>query len=347
MIGFLLRFSCPGAIDRPWPGSIGVTKELRGIQAMAGLNKEKAPAQSRNFARIKDYAALLRVRHWIKNVLIFIPLFFNINIFYIPHILSTAFGFVCFSLLSSIVYILNDIKDIEKDRRHSTKCHRPLASGRIPVPHALVTVAVLSLILVGLLALLSNQNALYNFKSIGLLLAYMLLNIGYSWGLKNIPIVDVTILASGYVIRVLFGALIIGVDISVWLYLVITMGAYYLGLGKRRNEIAGAETEKRAVMRFYSHNFLDKNMYVCQTLCVVFYALWSIDSATVQKIHTNAFVYTIPLILIILLKYSLNIETNSDGDPTSVVLHDKTLLLLCAVYAICAFCILYVNRSTL
>jgi 4-hydroxybenzoate polyprenyltransferase len=314
---------------------------------MAGLNKEKALVQSRNFARIKEYVALLRAQHWIKNILIFIPLFFNMNFFHIPYILSTTFGFVCFSLLSSIVYIFNDIKDIEKDRRHTIKCRRPLASGKIPIPHALVSIAMLSLILIGLLVLLNNRNPLYNFKSIGLLLVYILLNIGYSWGLKNIPIVDVTILASGYVIRILFGALIISVDISVWFYLVITMGSYYLGLGKRRNEITGNEKEKRAVMRFYSHNFLDKNMYVCQTLCVVFYALWSIDSVTVRKFNTNAFIYTIPLILIILLKYSLNVETDSDGDPTSVVLHDRTLMLLCVVYVICAFCILYINRSML
>jgi 4-hydroxybenzoate polyprenyltransferase len=268
-----------------------------------------------------------------------------VNFFHIPLMLNTVSGFVCFSLLASIVYILNDIQDIEKDRLHSIKAGRPLASGKIPVRHALGTAAVLSLMLAGLLALLFSRNTFYNFKSIGLLLAYMLLNIGYSWGLKNIPIVDVTILAAGYVIRVLFGALIIGIEVSVWLYLVITMGAYYLGLGKRRNEIAGNEKEKRTVMRFYSHNFLDKNMYVCQTLCVVFYALWSIDPVTIQKFNTSAFVYTIPLVLLILLKYSLNIETDSDGDPVPVVLHDKVLLLLCAVYVICAFCILYMNRS--
>jgi hypothetical protein len=125
----------------------------------------------------------------------------------------------------------------------------------------------------------------------------------------------------------------------------ITVGAFYLGLGKRRNEITGTGTETRAVMRFYSHNFLDKNMYMCQALCVIFYALWSIDAATVQRLHTGAFVYTIPLFLLILLKYSLSIEADSDGDPTSIVLHDKALLLLCAVYGVWAFCLIYLNRS--
>jgi 4-hydroxybenzoate polyprenyltransferase len=179
----------------------------------------------------------------------------------------------------------------------------------------------------------------------GVLLLYLLSNIAYSLGLKNIPIVDVTLLASGYVIRVLFGALIIGVNISIWLYLVITMGAYYLGLGKRRNEITGDENGKRDVMRFYSHNFLDKNMYVCQALCVIFYALWSIDPVTVEKFHTSAFVFTIPLIFIIFLKYSLNIETNFDGDPTSVLLGDKILLFLCVAYILWVLCIIYFNRT--
>jgi 4-hydroxybenzoate polyprenyltransferase len=238
------------------------------------------------------------------------------------------------------------MRDIEKDRLHTVKCRRPLASGEIPVSRAIISLVILSALLFFFLTVLwILGNRLYYLKSIGLLLLYMLSNISYSWGLKNVPIVDVTILASGYVIRVLFGALIIGVDVSVWLYLVITMGAYYLGLGKRRNEIADDEEGKRDVMRFYSHDFLDKNMYVCQALCVVFYALWSIDPVTIEKFHTSAFIFTIPLIFIIFLKYSLNIETDIEGDPVSVLLNDKILLLLCVIYVICVFFIVYLNRA--
>jgi 4-hydroxybenzoate polyprenyltransferase len=298
-------------------------------------------------AKVKQYVQLLRVHHWIKNTLIFVPLFFSVSLFNPPLIVSAVFGFICFSLLSSIVYILNDIRDMEEDRLHSSKCRRPLASGEISVPYATVVLVILSTVLIVLLVMVRIQgNRLYNLKSIGLMLLYITINISYSWGLKNIPIVDVSILASGYIFRVLFGSMIIGVKISVWLYLVITLGAYYMGLGKRRNEISANETKTRSVMRFYSHNFLDKNMYMCQTLCVVFYALWSIDSATVEKIHTSAFVYTIPVILIIFLKYSLNIETDTDGDPTSILLGDKVLLSLCAAYIICVFCIIYLNRAS-
>jgi 4-hydroxybenzoate polyprenyltransferase len=297
---------------------------------------------------LKDYAGLLRFRHYIKNLLIFVPLFFSLSFFNSHALAVSALGFVVFSILSSIVYVVNDIQDMEKDRLHPVKCLRPLASGKIPVSRARVALGVLTVLLVVLAALLGvSENRLTTWLGVGLLAVYMVLNIAYSYGLKNIPLVDISILASGYVIRVLFGALIIGSPVSVWLYLMIIAGAYYLGLGKRRNEITapGKGSETRAVMRFYSHNFLDKNMYMCQTLCVVFYALWSIDAATVQRLHTSAFVYTIPLILIILFKYSLNIETASDGDPTSIVLHDKMLLLLCTAYLVWAFCIIYLNRG--
>jgi 4-hydroxybenzoate polyprenyltransferase len=295
---------------------------------------------------LKAYAGLLRLYHYIKNLLIFIPLFFSLGFFNTRSLTVSALGFVIFSILSSVVYILNDMRDIEKDRLHPVKRLRPLASGRIPVSHARTALGVLAgtlFVLTALLCFVENRPATW--AAIGFLALYLALNIGYSYGLKNIPLADITILASGYVIRVLFGALILGISISVWLYLMITVGAFYLGLGKRRNEITGTGTETRAVMRFYSHNFLDKNMYMCQALCVVFYALWSIDAATIQRFHTNAFIYTIPLFLIILLKYSLSIEADSDGDPTSVVLHDKALLILCAVYMAWAFCIIYLNRS--
>jgi 4-hydroxybenzoate polyprenyltransferase len=297
---------------------------------------------------VKEYAALLRLHHYLKNLLIFIPLFFSLGFFNRRALAVSVLGFVVFSLLASFVYVLNDIQDREKDRLHPAKRLRPLAAGTIPVRNARITLGVLAGALVVLAALLiSLENRPGTWAGAGLLAVYMALNIAYSYGLKNIPLVDITILAAGYVIRVLFGALIIGSPISVWLYLMITLGAYYLGLGKRRNEIArtGTGGETRAVMRFYSHNFLDKNMYMCQALCVVFYALWSIDAATVQRLHTNGFVYTIPLFLIILLKYSLTIETAADGDPTSIVLHDKLLLFLCALYLAWAFCIIYLNRS--
>jgi len=296
--------------------------------------------------KIMSYIQLLRVHHYIKNIIIFIPLFFTMQIINVPLLRNAGLGFLIFSLLASIIYIFNDLRDIEKDRQHNSKCRRPLASGEIPVLHAILIMIILAVLLITLIVLLIIliDNLLIIFS---LLLLYFSLNIGYSLGLKNFPIVDITILTSGYIIRLLFGAVLVGSNVSVWLYLVIIMGAYYLVLGKRKNEIASNENGTREVINFYNHDFLDKNMYVCQALCIIFYALWSFDSETIERFQTSAFIYTIPLIFLIFLKYSLNIEKIAEGDPVSVLLKDRILLLLVGIYVICAFCIIYFNRIVL
>jgi 4-hydroxybenzoate polyprenyltransferase len=184
-----------------------------------------------------------------------------------------------------------------------------------------------------------SQNTVY---STGILAAYLVLNVLYSFGAKNIPIIDIVILASGYILRVVFGGLIINTGISFWLYLVITLGSFYIGFGKRRNEIINEqEKDTREVIKSYSYNFLDKNMYACQVLCIVFYAFWSIDDTTVQRLRTSGFVFTVPFIFLILLQYSFDIERNSDGDPVTVLLKDKALIALVFVYVAASCIILY------
>jgi 4-hydroxybenzoate polyprenyltransferase len=303
------------------------------------------PPHTHTQSLLLAYIQLFRVHHYIKNILVFVPLFFSLGFLNAKNICTSIIGFVIFSLASSIIYVFNDIRDIEKDRLHSTKCFRPLASGRISINRAVAAIVILSVILSLFLFLLNRkylQNMLF---TAGIVLLYIILNVVYSFGLKDIPIVDISILASGFLLRVLFGASIIGIEISVWLYLTIMLGAFYLGFGKRRNEINKNEKGTRNVMRFYDRDFLDKNMYMCQALCIVFCALWSIDVVTIQRFNTNAFVYTIPLLLVILFKYNLNLESDSDGDPTSIILHDKIILVLCLIYILIAFCIVYFNRK--
>jgi 4-hydroxybenzoate polyprenyltransferase len=300
-------------------------------------------------ARVRDYLRLFRVHHYIKNLLVFVPLLFSLRILDPDSGQAGVLGFVFFSLLSSIVYIVNDLRDIEKDRLHPVKRLRPLASGAVTARGAAVSCAVLTALAAALGALLFAWTpSPARLSAAGLALLYAALSIGYSFGLKNIPILDITILASGYVIRVLFGAALINIEVSVWLYLTVTLGAFFLGLGKRRNELRKNGAAAQKVQAFYSHNFLDKCMYMCQGLCVVFYALWSIDSVTVTRLGTGAFVYTIPLVLIILFKYDLTIEREaSEGDPVQVVLGDKALLLLCAAYVAWAVGIVLWRRGTL
>lgn len=275
-----------------------------------------------------EFFRLLRVKHYIKNFLIFIPLFFNGNLFNIAELKIAMLGWVTFSLLASSIYIINDLKDVEHDKRHQKKKHRPLASGVIKKGTAAATIVVLLLFVFLISYEFNNVNAQL------CLLGYFVLNIAYSMGLKNRPIIDVVILASGFVIRVFYGGFITNIEISKWLYLVIVTGSLYMGLGKRRNELK-RESNTREVLKSYNIPFLDKNMYVCVALANAFYALWTMEIAD------SAMTWTVPLFIIILMSYSLDTEMDSDGDPVEVILNDKVLMIAIAGYALLTYIILY------
>lgn len=277
---------------------------------------------------MKEYIRLLRVKHYIKNFLVFIPLFFSGQIFDVDKIIRASLGFVAFCLVSSAVYILNDYKDIEKDKNHPKKKNRPLASGKIK-PRTALCIMVICLIIATVISVY-----LKNIYGAICLLLYLVLNIAYSMGLKNIPIIDIAILASGFVIRVFYGGFITDIVISKWLYLVITTGSLYMGLGKRRNEL-NTQSDTREVLKHYNKGFLDKNMYVCVALANVFYALWTFE------LPNNKIPWTIPIFIIILMCYSLDVEGDSDGDPVEVILKDKKLIIIGIIYVISLFILLY------
>lgn len=287
---------------------------------------------------MKDYIKLIRVHHYIKNLLIFAPLVCSGQFFSLRGInLYSAFmGFIAFCAVSSVIYIINDIQDREKDRNHPTKCNRPIASGALPVRNALILAIILLTV-----SVLCNSNVFHVSSSL-LLLLYFIINLAYSFGLKNVPIVDISILVAGFLIRVLYGAVITNITVSNWLYLTVLATAFYFALGKRRNELKRAKNkDTRKVLKSYPENFLDKNMYMCLALANIFYALWSMDETTVSFYNNKYLVFTVPIVLLITMKYSINIEGDSDGDPVEVLLHDKVLLGLCAIYFTIMFLILY------
>ncbi len=272
---------------------------------------------------MKAWLKLLRLHHCVKNVLVFAPLFFHGRFFETHLLLSALAGWFAFTCWASAVYVLNDCLDARRDRLHPVKRFRPIASGAVSRRSACC-------LLVGLL--LAGGAALWPVAAPGRALAwgalYVGLNMAYSFGWKHIPVLDVAILACGFLIRVMFGSAITGIAVSHWLYLTVLTGACYLGLGKRRNELRrlkGART--RRVLRFYTAEFLDRNMYLCLGLAIAFYALWSVAQGREQL------VWTVPLVLLILMKYNLTIERESDGDPVEVFLHDPALIILGLAYA--------------
>lgn len=287
---------------------------------------------------MKNYLKLMRVHHYLKNVLIFLPLVFSQNLFNIDLLSKGIFGFVSFSILSSIVYVINDIQDVEKDRKHSTKCKRPIASGAVSIKEGYILA-----IFIAIIGVIFNYLACgLNIKSWLFAIMYLGFNFAYSMGFKNIPIVDITILVSGFLFRVLYGSAITSIDVSNWLYLTVIAMSFYLGLGKRRNELKNEGSKSRKVLKYYNKDFLDKNMYMFLGLTIVFYSLWCVDPTTIERYKGNNLVWTVPLVMIICMKYSLNVEGESDGDPISVLLNDKILIGLTLIYSIILLIMIYI-----
>lgn len=286
---------------------------------------------------MKDYIKLMRPHHYLKNVLVFAALACSGQLFQPEKLVSGILAFISFCMISSVVYIINDICDAEKDRCHPTKCQRPIASGRVSKRQAKALAMVLVCV-----AALCNSLVFAPLPTV-LLAGYLALNLAYSFGLKNVPIVDITILVSGFLIRMRYGAMVTGIQVSSWLNLTVMALACYLSLGKRRNELRQhGDNETRKVLKAYPMSFLDKSMNMCLTLTIMFYALWSMDAHTLAAYSVNL-VTTVPIVLLIVLKYSLTIEGDSDGDPVEVLLHDRVLLILCGVYLLTMFWILYMR----
>lgn len=279
----------------------------------------------------------MRPRHYIKNGLLLLPIVFSGRLLEAALLWRAAAGFLSFCFLSSFIYILNDIRDAAHDRLHPTKCNRPIASRAVSVRSAWILAAVVLILSCAFNIFAAGGNI----SGWVFWLLYLIINIAYSMWLKHVAIVDVALLASGFLLRVLYGASITEIEISRWLYLTVISAAFYLGLGKRRNELSGSGEQSRKVLARYNLSFLDKNMYLCMALAIVFYSLWSVDAITIARVGSTNLIWTVPLVLLICLKYSLIVENSSDGDPVEVLFSDWVLCLLVVVFAAVMLGIVY------
>lgn len=287
---------------------------------------------------MRDIFKLIRPNHYIKNILVLFPVFFAGFFFKPEFILIYLPGFLSFCFASSAIYVYNDIADIENDRNHPLKKNRPLASGRVSIKKAQV-LGVVMLSFSIFFNFLASKNA--NILSMVFLSFYIGIFLFYSFKGKNIPIIDISIIAFGFIIRLVYGGIITSVNISGWLYLTIVSISFYFALGKRRNELLKSSQVSRPVLKFYSKDFLDKNMYLCLALSIVFYSLWTVDPITINKVGGTHLFWTVPFVIIISMKYNHILESDSFGDPVDIFTHSKLLQLLIAVYAITVIVILY------
>lgn len=278
---------------------------------------------------IKDYIKLIRPKHYLKNILIFLPLIFSGHFFNIELLKISLFGFFSFCMAASTIYIVNDIKDRKKDKMHDIKKNRPIASGKISVKKAVV-LSIITFIIAMFFQFLTQK--IFGFIFVVL---YVIMNIAYSFKLKDIPLIDISIIVIGFLIRVLYGAYLINVEVSNWLLLTVISISFYLALGKRRNEIKKNGSNSRKVLKYYTVDFLDKNMYLSLTLALTFYSLWCNDNVNEKLI------WTVPLAIMTCMKYSMIVEDDSYGDPVDVILSNISLLILLFILGISLFGVLY------
>jgi 4-hydroxybenzoate polyprenyltransferase len=279
----------------------------------------------------------MRPKQWTKNVVIFAPLIFDEKLFQPALFGRTLLAFALFCLISSTVYIINDLVDIEKDRQHPKKRLRPLPAGVLSPRVAMAAAGVFILVSFPLALWLERSFAL-------ILLSYLLLNIAYSFYLKHLVIIDVLVIATGFVLRVAGGVAVVGVErFSPWLYLVVTLGALFLGFGKRRHELLlldeGADAH-RAILAEYTIPFLDQLIGLVTSTMVIAYSLYTFSAPNLPDNH--AMMLTIPFVLYGLFRYLYLIHVRKEGGaPDELLLSDKPLLAAGVLWVLAVVLVLY------
>jgi 4-hydroxybenzoate polyprenyltransferase len=289
---------------------------------------------------MKKYLKLLRVEQWVKNLFVFVPLFFSGNIKNIDLLSKSVFAFIIFSLAASVVYILNDYNDIEADRKHPEKRRRPLASGAISKSTAigiLIGLMILDIALVFVAQAYFHEN-LWKFATI--VGFYFVMNLAYTFKLKHVPIIDISIIAIGFVLRVLSGGYITGISISQWAILLTFVLALVLAIGKRRGELINAQVsgKTRRALDGYNVQFADIALSISVTLAIICYLMFTLSPEVQAKFHERVF-YTVIFVVFAFLRYlQQTLVYNRTESPTKIVYRDRyiqiTLILWVAAFLI-------------
>lgn len=269
-----------------------------------------------------DYIYLLRPKHWAKNLLIFLPLIFAFK-FDVGSFWRDILAFISFGLLASGVYIINDIFDAERDRLHPTKKDRPLASGKIKVWQALLLFTVLLALSITISIMLSS--AIFWISII-----YLITNILYSFGLKHLAIIDVMIVALGFVFRVMAGAYAINVPVSHWILLCTFFLSLFMAFGKRKNEMdildSASRSHRRSISE-YTDSFIDQMIALTAGISIVFYSLYTIDQTTIARFGSDNLIYTTPIVVFAVLRYFHLLYNKKDGgDPVAIFTGDIQII---------------------
>jgi len=263
---------------------------------------------------------LIRPHQYIKNIFIFMPIFFIGHITNIELILITTTAFVAFSISASAVYIFNDYQDIDDDRKHPEKKHRPLASGSITKKFAITLIGVFFIIGISIMATIS-------FQVVGILCIYITLNIAYSLYLKHIAILDVSIIAICFVLRLFIGSSATGTALSMWIIITTFLLALFIALAKRRDDILfflNTGKKMRRAIDGYNLQLIDGAMMIMASVVIVTYILYTTSIEVLQRMQSEYLYLTALFVVLGIMRYlQISFVENNSGSPTKIVLRDK------------------------
>ena len=294
---------------------------------------------------MKNLIRLIRPHQWIKNLVVLLPVFFGGALLQPEAVYAALVTVLSFSFAASSIYCLNDIVDVEDDRRHPVKCHRPMASGAITVVQGYLLMALMfSLSMVSTLLLSSHQT-----ETASVILFYWLLNIAYCLRLKRYAIIDVCIVAFGFVLRILAGGYATDIRLSRWIVLMTFLLMLFLSFAKRRDDVVRMNETGHAPRQNtirYNLTFINQSITITASVTLVCYIMYTVSPETIQNFHTDYLYLTSVFVLVGLLRYiQISVVDKKSGDPTKVMLHDRFMQCTVLAFGLAFLFIIYVLKN--
>jgi len=276
---------------------------------------------------IKDVIKLIRVKQWVKNAFVLAPLLFSLRFTEFNYLINAGLAFMSFCFVASTVYVMNDILDRKKDALHQKKKHRPIASGKIK---PIIGGGIAGILLVASMACLYM---LGSYKTTLTVIIYVALNILYSLKLKKIVLIDVLIIAIGFILRVYAGAYAIGVPVSSFIFMATLFLSLFLGFTKRKSEWLRSGDKTRDVLGMYSIEMINQYIVITATLTIICYALYTLEPSTIERFATNRLIYSVIFVIYGIFRYiDILSKPENAEDPTENLLKDKGLISVCIIY---------------
>ena len=290
------------------------------------------------------FLKLIRPKQWLKNVFVLMPVFFGGSLTHVQSLWAAVVAFIAFSFVASSVYCFNDIIDAEADRRHPVKCHRPIASGEVTKAQAYVLMALMFVLGMAVTLLLPTPLT-SSLPLLLVLLAYYLLNLGYCAWFKRYAILDVFIIAFGFVLRLLAGGVATGVELSKWIVLMTFLLTLFLSFAKRRDDVVRMEQTGEAPRRNtsrYNLTFINQSITITASITLVCYIMYTVSPEVVARANSQYLYLTTVFVLLGLLRYiQLSVVDNRSGDPTKALLRDRFLQVIVLLWALAFAFIIY------